>query len=217
MALQTEWRATVEHLRSELRAGRVSPAVFSAALEAVSAQERDAWLDLIWGGSDIPVDEPELPRGCVPYLPCAVASVLAAIGQAAVTSEDVFVDVGAGTGRAALLAHLSTGARCVGLEIQPALVASAQQRAAALSLKRLSFVRGDATESIRFLPRGTVFFLYCPFSGEHLRHFLSGLESVARTRPIRVCCVDMAPLDAPWLTRVPALSLQVDVYRSALP
>ena len=202
-------------LRSELSGGRVTPATFSAALDAIAAQDRDAWLDLLWDLDEIPADE-ELPRGCVPYLPCAVESVLEAVQRAAVTRDDVFVDVGAGAGRAALLAHLKTGARCIGLEIQRGLVAAAQARAQRWTLTRIQFVAGDAADTIRLATTGTVFFLYCPFGGDRLRRFFDALEDLARTRPIRVCCVDMPPLEPPWLTRLPSTSPRVDVYQSTL-
>ncbi|HKO52454.1 MAG TPA: methyltransferase domain-containing protein [Polyangiaceae bacterium] len=195
----------------------MTPACFSAALAEVPPQDRDEWLDLLWDIDDIPADDPDLPRGCVPYLPCAVATVLEAVHQAGVTRDDVFVDVGSGAGRAALLAHLETGAGCIGLEIQPALARTAQGRADWLNLSRLRFLQGDAADMLRFIPTGTVFFLYCPFSGARLRAFLDGLEAVARARRIRVCCVDMAPLETRWLARIPSISPRIDVYQSTLP
>jgi ubiquinone/menaquinone biosynthesis C-methylase UbiE len=146
-----------------------------------------------------------------------VATVLEAARRAGVTSEDVFVDVGSGAGRAMLLIHLQTGASCIGLEIQPALARVAQGRADWLGLERLRFITGDAADMVRFIPIGTVFFLYCPFSGDRLQRFLEGLEEVARTRPIRVCCVDMPPLQCPWLARVDSTSACIDVYQSTHP
>jgi SAM-dependent methyltransferase len=209
-------RSAAQRLRADLLAEQLTPARFSAALAEIAPADHDAWLDLVWDIDEIPLDDPPLPRGCVPYLPCSVASILDAVRQANVTSNDVFVDVGAGLGRAALLAHLKTGAGCIGLEIQPRLARNAQGRADWVRLERLRFVQGDAAELVRFITTGTVFFLYCPFGGERLRRFLEGLEEIARTRPIRVCCVDMAPLDVRWLARVPSTSPNVDVYRSAL-
>jgi hypothetical protein len=201
-------------LRSDLRSARLTPAAFSAALEEIPARSRDEWLDLLWDIEDLETDTPDLPRGCVPYLPCAVETVLNAVHQAGVTADDVFVDVGAGAGRAALLAHLKTGAGCIGLEIQAALARTAQARADWLGLTRLRFVAGDASDTIRFIRTGTVFFLYCPFGAERLQRFLDGLEDVARAKPIRACCVDMPPLERPWLTRLPSASPHIDVYRS---
>jgi len=214
LGVQPEFRSAAERIRSELRGGQVTPALFSAALAEIAPHDRDPWLDVVWDIDEIPLDDPALPRGCVPYLPCPVASVLDAVRQANVTRNDVFVDVGAGLGRTALLAHLQTGAGCIGLEIQPLLARGAQGRADWVSLSRMRFVQGDAAELVRFMTTGTVFFLYCPFGGERLRRFLDGLEDVARARPIRVCCVDMAPLDVRWLARVPSTSPNVDVYRS---
>ena len=151
-------------------------------LEEVPLRDRDEWLNVLWDVDEIPADDPELPRGCVPYLPCEAATVLESVHEAAVTRDDVFVDVGSGTGRAALLAHLTTGASCVGLEIQPALVRVAQGRADWLGLSRLRFLGGDAAEMVGLVTIGTVFFLYCPFGGDRLRRFLVGLEELARTQ-----------------------------------
>ena len=191
-------------------------AIFRAKLDDVPSRERDGWLDRLWDLDEIPDDDPQLPRGCVPYLPCPVATVLEALQRASVTSNDVFVDVGSGTGRTAFLANLLTGAECIGLEIQPALVEIARQRAAWLNLDRTRFVEDDATELLRFITIGTVFFLYCPFSGDRVDRVLDGLEAMARTRQIRVCCVHMPRLERPWLVQVPSTSVDLDVYRSTL-
>ncbi|MDQ2642880.1 MAG: class I SAM-dependent methyltransferase [Myxococcota bacterium] len=209
-------RGAALRLRSELRNARVTPARFAVELEAIPQQQRDEWLDRLWDVEGIEADSPDLPRGCVPYLPCAVQTLLDAVREAAVTAEDVFVDVGAGAGRAALFAHLMTGAGCIGLEIQPALARTAQARADWLGLSRLRFLAGDATETLRYVPLGTVFFLYCPFGAERLQRFLDVLEHRARVRQIRVCCVDMPALQRPWLTRLPTASKALDVYQSTL-
>jgi SAM-dependent methyltransferase len=202
-------------LRSALVRDGPEPATFRAALAGIRAEERDGWLDLLLGLDELPEDEP-LPRGCVPYLPCPVATVLEAVQQAAVTGDDVFVDVGAGLGRVVALTHLLTGAGCIGLEIQPGLVRAARERAASLNLSRVRFVEGDAVDLVRSITRGTVFFLYCPFGQDRIQRVLDDLEHTARTRPIRVCCVGLPPLDRPWLAPVPTTSVDLAVYRSTL-
>lgn len=214
--MQATYRSAAERLRADLRSGQVTPATFSAALAEIAPRDRDAWLDVVWDIDEIPLHDTNLPRGCVPYLPCPVASILHAVEQAELTRNDVFVDVGAGLGRAALLAHLKTGASCIGLEIQPTLAQIAQERADRAKLSRMQFLRCDATERVRSITTGTVFLLYCPFSGSHLQRFLEGLEHVARAQTVRICCVDMSPLEAPWLVRIPPTSPSVDVYRSTL-
>ncbi|HEY6728404.1 MAG TPA: methyltransferase domain-containing protein [Polyangiaceae bacterium] len=202
------------HLRSLLVNRQATPALFRSRLNDVPLELRDRWLDLVWDVEEIADDHPALPRGCVPYLPCPVATVVDAVQQARVTSTDVFVDIGSGTGRTAFLAHALTGAGCIGIEIQPALVRAATGRAAWLNLSRTRFIEGDAADWVRFMTTGTVFFLYCPFSGDRLQRFLDELEDVARARRIRVCCVDMPPLERPWLTPLPSMSVDLDVYQS---
>lgn len=204
----------VAELRSHLLDGDATPAMVRAALNDVPWQHRDSWLDSLWGVEDVPEDDANLPRGCVPYLPCPAGTVLHAIDCAQVTSADVFVDVGSGTGRAAFLVQVLTGASCIGVEVQAALVQAATRRAASLNRNRMRFVEGDALDCVRFMTTGTVFFLYCPFSGERLSCFLDALEEIALSRRIRVCCVDLPTLDRPWLTRVPSTAVDLHVYQS---
>jgi SAM-dependent methyltransferase len=196
--------------------GAIAPATFARALRSTPEATRDTWLDLIWDIDDVPDDEEALPRGCVPYMPCPVSAALEGLQRAVVSRDDVLVDVGSGAGRIALLAHLLTGCGSIGLEVQPGLVQAAQGRADWLNLERVRFIRGDATKLIRFVPIGTVFFLYCPFDAAHLREFLAGLEDRARAKQIRVCCVDMPPLKRPWLVRDTSSSRRTEVYRSTL-
>lgn len=200
-------------LRGQLMRAPLPPLAFRAALEAVPEVDRDAWFDVLCDCTELPEDGP-LPRGCVPYLPCAVATVLDAVRQAAITADDVFVDVGAGVGRAVLLTHLLTGARGVGLEIQPPLVRSARASTAALKLSGVRFVEGDALELVRQAREGTVFFLYCPFGRDRLEHVLDDLAAFARARPIRVCTVGMPPLERRWLQAMPPMAVDLAVYRS---
>jgi hypothetical protein len=183
-------------------------------LDSIPREDRDAWLNLLLDIEEVREDGPDLPRGCVPYLPCPVSTVLSVVDQAEVTSTDVFVDVGSGIGRTMFLVHLLTGAACIGIEIQSSLMKLATERAESLNLTRTRFIHADAVDLTRFITIGTVFFLSCPFSGERLERFLDRLESIARTRQIRVCCVDMAPLERPWLTSLDSTSPEFDLYRS---
>jgi len=189
-------------------------AALRAALAAVPPLERDAWVDRALGLGPPPDDGPALPRGCVPYLPCPVDALLRLTEHAQVRASDVFVDVGAGAGRAAVLVHLLTGASVVGLEIQPELVAAARELAARLCLPRVSFVEGDAPRLTAALAAGSVFFLYCPFSGERLAQLLASLEPVARTRDIRVCSLDLPLPPCRWLEPMPPRWPDLALYQS---
>lgn len=208
-------RESAGRMRSMLSSGQVTPAVFRTALTDIPTAERDAWVDLVLGLDSIPDDGPALPRDCVPYMPCPVDAVLRMVEQAEVQPGDVFVDVGSGLGRVAALTHLLSGAAAIGIEIQPELVRASRQLAERLNASRVSVVEGDAARLAGSLTIGSVFFLYCPFSGERLEQVLDGLESIARTRRIRVCCVDLPLPERPWLTLVASSSGDLSVYRSA--
>jgi SAM-dependent methyltransferase len=177
-----------------------SPKAFRAALLSVRPTERDAWLNRVLGLRDVADDGPDLPRGCVPYFPCSVDALLRIVEQARVRSSDVFVDVGSGVGRAAAFVHLLTGASVIGLEVQSALVCAARDLATRLQLSRVSFIEGDAATLTGVIATGSVFCFYCPFSGDRLVKVLGALEAIARTRTIRVCCVDLPLPLCPWLT-----------------
>jgi SAM-dependent methyltransferase len=193
----------------------VDASLFRAALAGVPARARDAWVDRAFGLDDLPADGPALPSGCVPYLPCSVDSLLQLVEHAPLRASDVFVDVGSGLGRAAALVHLLTGAPAVGLEIQPALVAAARALVARLGLPEVSFVDGDAPELAAPLARGSVFLLYCPFSGDRLERLLARLDPVARIRPIRICCVDLPLPPRDWLTLASTPSPALAIYQSS--
>jgi SAM-dependent methyltransferase len=200
--------------RSLIANGGSTPPVFRAAFTRVPPAARDAWLDLVFELDGLPDDDLALPRGCVPYLPCPAEALLRVVEEAGVRESDVFVDVGAGVGRAAALVHLLTGAGAIGLEIQPALVREARQLSARLNLPRVSVIEGDAAALAGFMTIGSVFFLYCPFSGERLQKVLADLEPLARARPIRVCCVHLPLPPCAWLAPASAPSADLAIYRS---
>lgn len=192
------------------------PATFRSALLRIAPRERDAWLDRVLELDEIAADGSELPRGCVPYLPCSVDVLLRAVDHAPVRSTDVFVEVGSGVGRASALVHLLTGASVVGIEIQPRLVRAARDLCARLSATRISCVEGDAAQLTGRVTTGSVYFLYCPFSGERLSKLLADLEVIARTRSIRVCCVDLPLPACPWLTVQGVHAGNLTIHRSTL-
>lgn len=183
--------------------GTAEPVEFRSLLEAIPTAERDAWLDRALGlGLDAaPLDGPALPRGCVPYLPCAVDAVLRAVDLAEIGPGDVFVDVGAGVGRAAAIVHLVTRARVVGVEIQPAFAEAARELAARARLDRFRVVEGDATDLEALAPEGSIFFFYCPFGAARFDVVLRAIERLARVAPRRLVTVDLPVPALPWLER----------------
>ena len=209
-------REGAEHVRSLIERGQRDPSLFRAELTRIPPVARDAWLDEVFGLGAPPEDGPELPVGCVPYLPCSVDALLRLTEQAPVRASDLFVDIGAGVGRAAALVHLLTGAPAIGVEVQPTLVAAARALAARLRLSSVSFVEADAGRSSEVWSGGSVFLLYCPFSGDRLAKLLTNLEPAAHARPIRVCCVDLPLPPCSWLAQTPPPSLDLTIFRSTL-
>jgi hypothetical protein len=202
-----------DQIRRRIEAGAHDQLTFRAALLAVQPDARDAWFDRVLGLGGPPDDGPELPRGCVPYLPCGVDALLQVVDMAHIGPNDVFVDVGSGVGRAMAFVHLVSGAAVIGIEIQTELVHAARDVARLVS-SRISTVHGDAADVTGRIMIGSVFALYCPFSGERLRQVLAQLEAIAQTRPIRVCCIDLPLPACDWLAADPGASGSVAVYRS---
>lgn len=195
------------------RADVVSGALRGPALRdrilSLPLHERDAFVDALLGLDAPPDDVPDLPRGAVPYLPCGVDEILTMVSEAPLGPADELVDLGSGLGRVAILAHLLTGARVHGIEIQEPLVASARTLCAALALEGVSFEHADAAEADL---DGSVFFLYAPFNGAMLAAVLGRLEEVARRRSIVVCAVDLVLDGVGWLEPRPRTHASLALY-----
>ena len=184
------------------------------SLDAMPSRNRDAWLDSVLGIDAFASDGPDLPPGCVPYIPCMADLIIQAVDRAQITNRDVFVDIGSGIGRATALTHLLTGAGAIGIEIQADLVRRSRILAESLNTSRLVTVEGNATELVKFIQIGTVFFLYCPFSGKQLERVVDDLGQIAVTRPIRVCCVQLPAIHRPWLELISPETSELLIYRS---
>jgi len=200
-------------MRLRIERGEHTPSTFRAALTTIEPEARDAWLDVVLGFGELPDDGADLPRGCVPYVPCAVDTILEMVTRADVRADDVFVDVGSGLGRAAALVHLLTGATTIGLEIQRDLVSAARDRTLRLRLP-VSIVEGDAVQLTEQLAVGSVFFLYCPFGQERLARLLANLEPIARARELRICSVDLPLPSLPWLAPMAPDCGNLTIHRS---
>jgi len=185
------------------------------SLHALPPRDRDAWLDALLGVDACIPDEPSLPRGSVPYYPCAADVIMRAVDAAQIAARDVFVDIGSGVGRVAVLTHLLTEARTVGLEIQPALVQRARTIARTIRVPSCEFIAGDAAELVAQVPEATVFFLYCPFSGARLERVLDHIGEIAARHPVRLCCVHLPLIRRPWLELVSPEQDELLIYRSA--
>ena len=199
---------TAKIARADIASGALRGAALLEMLLSVPARDRDDYVDAMLGMEPPPPDAADLPRGVVPYLPCGVDEVIAMVRDVPLRRGDQLVDLGAGLGRVAILAHLLSGARACGIEIQEHLVLAARAHCAALDLADISFVHADAS-TVEL--DGSVFFLYAPFNGPMLTAVIGRLEQVARKRRIVVCAVDLELGERPWLhpraSSSPSLSL----------
>lgn len=186
-------------------------------IAAVPPRDRDAYVDELLRTPALPrpaaravQDDDEL----IDCIPSGVAGVVRALVAAEVGPDDVFVDVGAGLGTVAILAHLLTGARATGIEIQPALVGAASERARDLGIDGVAFVHGDARAT---LPEGTVYYLYTPFMGASMQRARDRLRAEAGMRQIAICTLGFDLGAAEWLRVVDDDSIFLTVHESVVP
>jgi len=207
-------RAGPSAARAGIESGALRGRALFELLRDVPSRDRDGWLDELLGFEDPPPDLATLPRGAVPYLPSGVDEILAMVIEASIQPDDELVDLGSGLGRVVILAHLLSGARACGVEIQEPLVRLATARCAALGLPLVSFVHANAADVEL---DGSVFFLYAPCNGAMLAGVLRRIETVARRRPIVVCAVDLEFHGVPWLRARPTARVSLAVYDSCVP
>src|SRR5262249_13648855 len=132
-------RLATRTTRAEIESGALRGAALLELLLSIPFCDRDAWLDELLRFEELPPDDPDLPRGSVPYLPSGVEEIVAMVREVPLRPDDVLVDVGSGLGKVIILAHLLSGAQARGVEIQEPLVRSARRRCAALALGGVSF------------------------------------------------------------------------------
>ncbi len=158
----------------------------------------------------------QLPAEMVFYQPTPARNIFDLIDRAALTEQDLLIDLGSGLGHVPLLVSICTGARCIGIELEAAYVDCARESAQALNLNNVTFIQRDVRESD--LSAGTVFYLYTPFIGTILRAVLNSLRQEALTREIRICtfgpCTRIVA-EEQWLKVVETLERdRIAIFRS---
>lgn len=187
--------------------------VHGAGVHALSGWLRRDDLREPWGydhldaliGDVLSLDDPSTPiasleNEMVFYQPTPVRHVLDMIHRTRLGGDDVVVDLGSGMGHVPLLVSICTDACACGIERESAYVESARRAAKALHVDRATFIAQDARDAD--VSRGTVFYLYTPFTGGMLRHMLDRLHDEARQRSFRVVTLGPctpAVAGEPWL------------------
>jgi SAM-dependent methyltransferase len=204
-------RLHAQTARAGVQSGALRGAPLLERLLSVPFGDRDAWVDDLLALDGLPPDAPDLPRGSVPYLPCGVDEILAMLRDVPMRPDDDLVDLGSGLGRVVILAHLLTGVRARGVEIQAHLVRSARAAGEGLGIHGVSFVHADAAEAEL---DGSIFFLYSPFNGQALTAVLRRLEDVAARRAVVVCAVGLELHGLGWLHRRQSAHASLALYDS---
>lgn len=185
-------------------------------IRALPEEEVDAEVERALG---LPPRSPAPPLGehLIGYFPSSVPAIVEAIDLVPIRASNVVIDLGAGLGKVCFLVHLATGARCVGVELQPDLVAAARAASERLGVRDddVSFVEGDVREVDEALLReGDVFYMFTPFRGPALDAVLCRLERIAATKRITVAALGF-DIERPsggvhrptgWLARRPTRS-----------
>jgi len=152
------------------------------------------------------------------YQPTPVRHILRLLTATALSEADVFVDLGSGLGHVTVLASMLTGVRSIGIEVEAAYVASAQECAQGLRISRVRFICEDARAAD--LSSGTVFYLYSPFTGSILADVLERLEKASTSRRIKICALGPCTrtlAKAPWLEAIALPDpMQITVFQRRL-
>lgn len=180
-------------------------------LAALPPDQRDAELERLLG-IDVHDDVSRSPGpDLIGYHPSGVAPALCALVEAGVEEDDLFVDLGCGLGKVAVLARLLCGARVRGIEVQRELLDRSPR------VDGVELVHADVRQAP--LDDGTVFYLYNPFTGDTLRAVLRRLHAVARHHAIVVCAlgVELEHVAQTWLTPRPTEHFWLRVFDSVVP
>jgi hypothetical protein len=231
-ALRTRYEAVNAKLYRSLRAeiaregqprtvfqrllGSASRQEFGSPLPGPSFDTRD---ELVSGILELrEPGEPNLwlSREMVPYQPTPVRHVLDLIAAGMLSKDDLLVDLGSGLGHVPLLVTILAGIPTLGIEVQPAYVATAQECAQSLGLDCVRFITQDVR--VADMSSGTVFYLYSPFTGSVLTDVLSRLRRESTRRPIRICSLGPCTgtlANQPWLeVNTPPDPDRMTVFRS---
>ena len=134
------------------------------------------------------------------YQPTPARHILQMLRLCALTGDDIFIDLGSGLGHVPIVASLLTGAQCIGIELEPAFIATARECAQNLGLSRVTFLRQDARQAD--LSTATVVYLYTPFTGSILEAVLRKLREQSAHRTLCICtfgpCTEIVAKE-PWL------------------
>ncbi len=200
--------------RARLRGGGFRGAELLSWLATHPATLRDLAFENLLGIAHPPMGTVNPHSELIDYVPGGIASIVRCVLAGPITSEDEFLDVGAGVGKALLAVKLLSGARVRGIEIQPDLCTQARGVAADLGLDGFEVVEGDACEID--LGEPSVIFLYLPFTGRVLAWMIDRLRALAARKQVVLCTLGFdLPFD--WLVPRRKADFWLTIYDSQVP
>lgn len=209
-----------EAIRREIASGARRRDELRAYFDAVPVFERDHHVEEVLGIAYPPLDEPALGPELLAYAPSGYDEIVHAFDTTKLREGDRFLDVGAGTGKAVLLAALLSGATCVGIECNRALNDVAESASRQLRVETARFDHRDAREA-PFDDDVDVVFMYLPFTGTALSTVMDrllerwGRSSASRRRERFLCAGALDARYAELVTAAPSKSwLHVYAWRT---
>ena len=144
-------------------------------------------------------------QDAVPYAPTEYDEIGVVLGYLAVTSDDVFVDLGCGKGRVCNVVAASGAKKVVGVDCNPEFVEIARENSLRNTRRRVDIevVTEDAANYVP--PDGTVFFMFNSFGKKTLRDVLRNIKESLRDNPRKVRIAYFFPVlksvveDEDWL------------------
>jgi SAM-dependent methyltransferase len=198
-ALAAQDAAEFGALRAQLRAGTFTPADYRQALTTLPQHDWDGWTRRIFELHQAPPTTVALTAEMVGYVTTHVVQILEMASE--LTPDDVYYDLGSGIGFVPILASWLSGARAVGVELEPAFVAMARERTEQLGLtERVRFVQADLRE-VDYAD-ATALYMFYPCRGQTLEQVIDKFEPVARARALKLYSLGLSGqtlVTRPWV------------------
>ena len=118
-------------------------------------------------------DEPK-PQNLAPYFPTPTVVVRAMLELGELKPGELLYDLGSGDGRIVIMASQTFGARAVGFEIDPRLVAQSRQRLIKRKLTQLASIDHQDLMTADFSKPDVVTVYLLPASNDKIQPFLDG-------------------------------------------
>jgi SAM-dependent methyltransferase len=160
----------------------------------------DYFIDAILGYDLAKIRRPRYEDEMVHLERTPAGAVLEMLDRVELSEASLFIDLGSGLGHVIFLVALLAGIRVVGIEIEAAYYQESLRVQQQLGLPTIELIHKDVRGVD--LERGTVFFLFTPFTGSIMTDVLRKLSDVGKRKPITVCSYGQSTLriqQEPWL------------------